>query len=148
MTDKKFIDEEIVKALECCLCDDSECLQCQKKELCKINCDELATKTIDLINRQKAEIERLKSANDENFRQWDMLAEKSKQYYADLYNEAKDILKAEAYKEYHIKAKSCLKANRDVEQQIGNNYVVKRIKEIENRFDNILKEMVGEEEII
>ena len=60
MTDKKFTDEEIVKALECCLCDDSECLQCQKKELCKINCDELATKTIDLINRQKSEIERLK----------------------------------------------------------------------------------------
>lgn len=96
----------------------------------------------------KAEIEMLKSANDENFRQWDMLAEKTKQHYADLYNEAKDTLKAEAYKEYHIKAKSCLKANRDVEQQIGNNYVVKRIKEIENRFDNILKEMVREEERI
>lgn len=61
MTDKKLTDEEIVKALECCLCDNSECLQCQNKELCKIECDELATETIDLINRQKAEIEELKN---------------------------------------------------------------------------------------
>lgn len=155
MTNKRYTDEEIIKALVCCLCDNSECLQCQDKELCKIERNELAVKALDLINRKieeidrlKAEIERLKSANDEKFRQWDMLAEKTKQHYADLYNEAKDTLKAEAYKEYHIKAKSCLKANRDVEQQIGNNYVVKRIKEIENRFDNILKEMVLEEERI
>lgn len=135
MTDKKLTDEEIIKALHemwDCSYNYEECQQLKN--------------ALDLINRQKAEIERLKSANAEKFRQWDMLAEKSKQHYADLYNEAKDTLKAEAYKEYHIKAKSCLKANRDVEQQIGNNYVVKTIKEIENCFDNILKEMIGEEE--
>ena len=56
-------DNEIIKALECCLCDNSECLQCQNKELCRIECDELATKTIDLINRQQAEIENLKVEN-------------------------------------------------------------------------------------
>ena len=148
MTDKKFTDEELISSLEViattCNCNECKIRNC-KWGTC--NCSQItANAALDLINRQKAEIERLKSANDENFRQWDMLAEKTKQYYADLYNDAKDTLKAEAYKEYHIKAKSCLKANRDVEQQIGNNYVVKRIKEIENRFDNILKEMVGEEE--
>lgn len=69
MTTKIYTDEEIVKALECCLCDNSECLQCQNRELCKMERDELATKTIDLIirkteeiNRLKAEIERLKGS--------------------------------------------------------------------------------------
>ena len=51
-------DKEIIKALECCLCDNSECLQCQNKELCRIECDELATKTIDLITRQQAIVEK------------------------------------------------------------------------------------------
>lgn len=146
MTDKKFTDEEIIETLERCS-KGGGCFRCAMAYMHSANCIRiLETECLDLINRQKAEIERLKPTNDEKFRQQDMLAEKTKQHYADLYNEAKDTLKAEAYKEYHIKAKSCLKANRDVEQQIGNNYVVKRIKEIENRFDNILKEMVGEEE--
>lgn len=143
MTDERYTDEKIIKALKHCADKDNLCGECPLFKGIDIGCS-VSKLALDLINRQKVEIKRLKSANDENFRQWDMLAEKTKQHYADLYNEAKDTLKAEAYKEYHIKAKSCLKANRDVEQQIGNNYVVKRIKEIENRFDNILKEMVGE----
>ena len=53
-------------------------------------------------------------------------------------------VKAEAYKEYHTKAKACLKANRDIEQQIGNTYAARTIKEIENRFDNLLNELVGD----
>lgn len=61
--DKKLTDNEIIKALECCLCDNSECLQCQNKELCRIECDELATKTIDLITRQQTENENLKVEN-------------------------------------------------------------------------------------
>lgn len=69
MTNKRYTDEEIVKALECCLCDNYECLQCQSRELCKMERNELATKTIDLIirkteeiNRLKVEIERLKGS--------------------------------------------------------------------------------------
>lgn len=79
---------------------------------------------------QKAEIERLKSANDKKFRQWDMLAEKSKQHYADLYSEAKDILKAEAYKEF---------AERLCEGKVSNDKTVIEAKVL-------LKEMVGERE--
>nr|DAV14554.1 MAG TPA: hypothetical protein [Caudoviricetes sp.] len=104
---------------------------------------------------QKAEIERLKSANDKKFRQWDMLAEKSKQHYADLYSEAKDILKAEAYKEF---------AERLKEQFLNLQYNAKtnrktvKIEELKEQMnwllhtvaietlDNLLKEMVGEEE--
>ena len=48
MTDKKFTDEEIIKALECC------------KNCCCKQCDEEPDfqEAIDLINSQKSEIER------------------------------------------------------------------------------------------
>ena len=141
MTNKRYTDEEIVKALECCLCDNSECLQCQNKEVCKIECDEVVTKTLDLIARKvleterlKAEIERLQSANDEKFRQWDMLAEKTKQHYADLYNEAKDILKAEAYKE-------CIEKVRKL--AVGMHPCSDELRVFDSDLDNLLK-MVGE----
>lgn len=137
MTDKKFTDEEIIKALMCHFNEELDeepfqCVDCPLYNDTLPSCTEaLKSYALDLINRQKAEIERLKGSTVVN-----NILESQR---------IKRETKAEAYKEYHIKAKSCLKANRDVEQQIGNNYVVKRIKEIENRFDNILKEMVGEE---
>lgn len=65
MTNKRYTDEEIIKALGCCLCDNSECLQCQNKELCRIECDELAVKAIDHINRQNAEIDMLNKKVEE-----------------------------------------------------------------------------------
>lgn len=155
MTDKKITDEEIIKRLEWCVKHGNR------------NYD--TDIVLDLINRKMEEIERLKSELS-NTRRKALLEASSKfaghsNYHGDTIlcklicmaeGQEVDIatpldtneIKSEAYKEYHIKAKACLKANRDVEQQIGNNYVVKRIKEIENRFDNILKEMIGEEERI
>lgn len=119
MTDKKLTDEEIIKRLE----------QCVNRGNRNYDTDIV----LDLINRQKAEIEMLKSANDKKFRQWNMLAEKTKQHYADLYNEAKDILKAEAYKEFAERLKKETLSDRgyDILQQ--------------GTIDNILKEMVGEQ---
>ena len=110
-------------------------MECCKNCCCK-QCDEEPDfqEAIDLINRQKAENESLKSSNNEKFRQWNMLAEKTKQHYSDLYNEAKDGLKAEAYKEFAERLKKETLSDRgyDILQQ--------------GTIDNILKEMVGEEE--
>lgn len=61
MINKRYTDEEILKALECCLCDNSECLQCQNKELCEMERDELAVRTLDLISSKVLEIDRLKA---------------------------------------------------------------------------------------
>lgn len=128
MTDKKLTDEEIIKALT----ELSRYTGFQKKYTQVLNA------TLDLIKRQKLEIERLKSANDEKFRQWDMLAEKTKTHYANLYNEAKDKLKAEAYKEFAERLKQST-----VMAVMGNKiYAVATSKGV----DNLLKEMVGEEE--
>ena len=56
----KFTDEEIIKMLECCSCIGS----CDGCPLDKVNCGDLCARVLmrnalDLINRQKAEIERL-----------------------------------------------------------------------------------------
>ena len=53
-------DEQIIKALECCLNADSrfECYECNYHD--KAHClDSMIIDTLNLINRQKAEIERL-----------------------------------------------------------------------------------------
>lgn len=128
MSDKKLSDEEIIKRLE----------QCVKRGNRNYDTDIV----LDLINRQKSEIERLKSANAEKFRQWDMLAEKSKQHYADLYEEAKDILKAEAYNEFADK----LKNQKELFHYLGLSKTYYAIAVEVSTIDNILKEMVGEEE--
>ena len=130
MTDKKLTDEEIIKRLE----------KCVKRGNRNYDTDIV----LDLINRQKAEIERLESANDEKFRQWDMLAEKSKQHYADLYNEAKDILKSEAYKECLAKVKNYIKTHCNPYGKPDFDYDTSI--RILNFINNLLKEMVGEEE--
>ena len=134
MTDKKLTDEDVVEGLERCISttDAKACAGCpfNKQNLCDKDQWALERYALDLINRQKAEIERLNSANDEKFHQWDMLAEKTKWHYADLYNEAKDMLKAEAYKEF---------AERLCEDRLQNDPVV-IAAQVE------LKEMVGEEE--
>ena len=51
-------DNEIIKALECCA--KLTCSECPYYEKKHIHCRELRKLALDLINRQKAEIERLK----------------------------------------------------------------------------------------
>lgn len=67
-------DEQIIKALECCRgwgvphC--SECAYKSANDLCE---DELRADVIDLINRQKAEIERLKKELEQSEQSGDIL---------------------------------------------------------------------------
>ena len=121
MSDNKLTDEEIIKRLE----------RCVNRGNRNYDTDIV----LDLINRQKSEIERLKSANDEKFRQWDMLAEKTKQHYADLYEEAKDILKAEAYKE-------CIEKVRKL--AVGMHPCSDELRVFDSDLDNIIKEIEGD----
>lgn len=55
-------DIEIIKALECCACSDG-CENCPYSKQC--DGVEQITNALDLINRQKAEIEKLKEASEE-----------------------------------------------------------------------------------
>ena len=95
------------------------------------------------ITRQQAEIERLELANDEKFSQWNMLAEKTKQHYADLYNEAKDILKAEAVKEFENRLKNKIKVECNPYCKPTCDYSTGI--EIMRYIDNLVKEIVDNE---
>ena len=138
MTDKKFADEEIIKALECC------------KNCCCKQCDEQPDfqEAIDLINRQKAENEALKmefsvmrdkansyKAENERLKAENTFAIAERNAFDTSFNKVLKQLKnakAEAYKEFAER----LKGYRN-----GNYIFVSTVL-----LDNLIKEMVGEEE--
>ena len=72
MKDQKYTDEQIIKALECCAVDPhsgkfADCKNCPLDYLKTANCFEYEIQIIalDLINRQRAEIERLSHKCDD-----------------------------------------------------------------------------------
>ncbi len=128
MTDKKLTDEEIIEALECCGVSHS-CYSCplygdlvDRKDCLST----LQTRALDLINRQKAENERLKGSVITNNI---MKSQRIKKKEA----------KVEAYKEFAERLK------KDLFYKCGDiNY--SETCDLRNLIDNLLKEMVGEEE--
>lgn len=135
MINKRYTDEEIIKAWECCLCDNSECLQCQNKEVCKIECDELATKTLDLVTRKILEIERLKTEIGRLQKEVNLVSIQ----FQDLQEET-DEIKAKAYKEFANK----LEERCGIFTPLGVNWI-EEVKAVRvSDIDKILKEMVGE----
>lgn len=125
MTDKKFTDEEIIKAVECfALCKDMgeySCLGCafDKEPICDENASEgIAEAALDLINRQKAEIERIKSNYSKLCEYLEKMEFELSEINADIswFREAKisnlssavKEIKAEAYKEFAEKLKKSI----------------------------------------
>ena len=110
-------DNEIIKALEycyrgggCCGCPYGRCIEAHITEL-----------ALDLINRQKAEIERLNKAIEQ--------CEDSGEYWESKYKTAK----AEAIKE----------ALSRVETELGEYYIAKHLV-VGTVLDKVRKEMVGD----
>lgn len=134
MTDKKFTDDEIIKALECCISTttDEACTGCpfNKQKLCDKDQWALEKYSLDFINRQKAEIEQWQ----EEANRWQIL----------LCHEIdnKGEVKAEAYKEFANQIKMHKRRMRgfDLCNEFWDYAVL--VEDI----DNILKTMVGEEE--
>lgn len=130
MTDKKFTDEEIIKALECHI-NAEDCVGCEMFG----RCDEiiLTELVLDLINRQKAEIEELKNYVNR--------CKSGEEYWVKCLLEKPN----EAIKEFAERIKMSIKANvvetlcNDVKGVYNAEYVLDDI-------DNLLKEMVGEKE--
>lgn len=108
MTDKKLTDEEIIKRLE----------RCVKRGNRNYDTDIV----LDLINRQKSEIERLKECP--NFK-------------------TVEQIKVEAYKEFVEKLKEELG---DCHIVSDGEYCGFDCGDIHECIDNLLKEMVGDEE--
>lgn len=60
MSDRKFTDDEVIKALECCTkAGMINCRACPYEASCNMGESKMQAHALALINRQKAEIERL-----------------------------------------------------------------------------------------
>ena len=105
-------DSEILKALECCNADRNECDKCALQEECESNpfYSTIAKYALDLLKRQKTEIERLKSMNQAKLdcihdlqKENEILSRNADTAFQDGLNERRDVfapeIKAEAYKE-------------------------------------------------
>lgn len=168
MTDKKYTDEGIIKALECTLGmhnNDAEfsmdCRGCafERDEICDENCsDGIAKVALDVISRQKAKIERLQkevSLVSIQFQDWQERAEEYKLKIKNLQNvissqqievseNIEKQIKAEAYKEFAERLKDEIRLNDDCDYNCRECYY--ECKDYVIPVDNLLKEMVGEEE--
>ena len=133
-------DEQIIKALECCVKTEfiSDCAKC---EMFAFDCrDILIENALDLVNRQKAEIERLKKRNT-------LLLKKK----CNDINTARKIIKSEAIKELAERLKSRL-ANLSVRTKThGRKTTPNYVDDIANQIlhdvvlqeiDNLVKEMM------
>lgn len=134
-------DEEIIKALMCHFNEELDeepfqCVDCPLYNDTSPSCTEaLKSYALDLINRQKAEIERLKETPKCVYEYDGEVTEYCVQGPCSNFKTVEQI-KAEAYKEFAARLKSYLLLN-----EKGSISVIS----FENT-DNLLKEMVGEEE--
>lgn len=140
-------DSEVIKALEYCIADRIECDKCALQDECESNpfYSAIAKYALDLLKRQKTEIERLKSMNQAKLdcihdlqNENEILSRNADTAFQDGLNERRDLfapeIKAEAYKEFAERLKSYLLLNKKGEMSVIS---------FEN-VDNLLKEMVGE----
>lgn len=134
MSNKKFTDEEIKSSLEV-IATTRNCHECKIRN-CKwgtCNCSQItANAALDLINRQKAEIEKLKGSTIVS-----NIMESQK---------IKREAKAEAYKEFAEKIKKSIKENVDEAWHRDDGNGIYDAEYVLDDIDNLLKEMVGEKE--
>lgn len=159
MTDKKFTDEEIIKALECHFNEELDkepfrCVDCPLYNDTSPSCTEaLKSYALDLINRYKAENKRLNKKVEE-------LSEVLSDTIRIRYEEAK----AEAYKEFAKKIKEEIENAYNNNSKVVYEHISKHaecpnyefIATVQGKMntlyglsdfiDNLLKEMIGEEE--
>lgn len=140
MTDKKFTDEEIIKSLECCVksktmrdCLKSKCPFSKEWELC---CSKMLY--LDLINRQKAEIERLKECPKCVYEYDGETMEYCVQGPCSNFKTVEQV-KSEACKNFSQKL---IKSSRLI--AYANGFDIKAVVDVEE-IVKILKETVGEE---
>ena len=127
-------DNEIIKALECCVdCNCEEC-PCYKKVCGQKRCTEIDEEEIlNLINRQKAEIESLSD---------NLIVERTRRENAvSAYHEAK----TKAYKEFAKRLKTALSGKIVIRGIHDEEETDLDSAEVWQVIDNLAKEMIGGE---
>lgn len=149
MTNKRYTDEEIKSSLEV-IATTQNCNECKIRN-CKwgtCNCSQItANAALDLLKRQKTEIERLKSMNQAKLdcihdlqSENEILSRNADTAFQDGLNERRDLfepeIKAEAYKEFAER----LNEKAQIADCFNSYSMVVGARFI----DNLLKEMIGE----
>ena len=151
MTERKFTDEQIIKALECCsqpYCNNNNCPLNEHTINTKDCITKLSTNSLDLINRQRAEIERLHSEVKEKTETIVFLKDQATGWSIDFCNlKAKlNTAKAEAIKEFaervkEIKVKYALPLLGLQTKTEIENYVDDILLQMRDGIDRLAKEM-------
>lgn len=129
----KMTDEQIIKALECCIKPTSDCDNCPLYIRGDGDCiDKAKQGALDIINRQQAEIERLQKDLNyaKNIITWDgetPLCKWEEEIKSEAIKEFADKLKADINKTWYY----------ELENDTHNARALKRV-------DELVKEMVGE----
>ena len=128
-------DNEIIKALECC--SNADCVNCPKwsEEWYSGMCSDFLPMVLDLINRQRAEIERLQDEIEEKNNTITFLKDQAVGWSIDFCNLKKKVetTKAEAIKEFVERLKSEIEFS-------------DTITKVERHIDNLVKEMTEGEQ--
>ena len=132
-------DNEIIKALECCANNPNECVCYESK--CPLfgqkSIDILSKNALDLIKRQKAEIERL----EERILEVQRCDQELIETLHKIHEKKEKTTKAEAVKEFAEELKEH-KIDVDVSYGYGREQYTEAVAVID--IDNLVKEMVGE----
>lgn len=115
----------------------------------------LAVKEVlNLINRQQAEIERYEKESNEQFDKMKLLDDRTKQRYAELFEEAKEFVRTEAIKEFAERLRKevantwfgvcCTGETEEYKEGCLHGLVAKQ-KHCLCIINNLLAEMVGEQ---
>lgn len=135
LTDKKYTDAEIVSSLEV-IATTRNCSECKIRN-CKwgtCNCSQItANAALDLINRQTAEIERLKKDANLVSIQFQDVQERTEEYRLKIEKQ----IKAEAYKDFA--------ENLEIEINYRTTLSREQDKNVIHIIHNLLKEMVEDE---
>lgn len=136
-------DSEVIKALEYCIADRIECDKCALQRECESNpfCSTIAKYALDLINRQRAEIERLKECPKCVYEYDGEVTEYCVQGPCPNFKTVEQI-KTEAYKEFAEKLEEKLCDCRTVSD---GEYCGFDCGDTHECIDDLLKEMVDEE---
>lgn len=135
MTDNKYIDEDIISSLEV-IATTSNCNECKIRN-CKwgtCNCSQItANAALELINRQKSEIERLRAKVETRTQEKLALG----RIYTQKLKTVKYETYYEAYKEFAEKIRECCDLNNDLSTDAW--------LSVTADIDCVLKEMSGEQ---
>ena len=141
MTDNKFTDEEVIKALELCYDAQIRCHKCSyRKRLACMRC--VQKDALDLINRQKAEIEKMRKVVNADLVITRRRSGKSA-YANEIIRIKTDLIKAKAIKEFAERLTNRImdKIEASYDAPDGEIYFITDVYE---DIDNLEKEMTEE----